>query len=139
MNGSSVLSPTRIMITEVDFKRLNEPVQSPRYRAAQIRLRDGLVNGIVVASPDVPKCTITMRSRVRVRDLEADESQTFTLVYPEEADIDEGKLSILAPLATALLGARTGQVVEFKAPAGPQRLRVEKFLYEPETAGDFHQ
>ena len=138
MNGSSVLSPTRIMITEVDFDRLNELVQSPRYRAAQTALKDELVNSIVVASPDVPKRIVTMRSRVRIRDLEADELQTYTLVYPEEADIDDGKLSILAPLATALLGTRTGQVVEFEAPAGPQRLRVEKILYQPEAAGDFH-
>jgi regulator of nucleoside diphosphate kinase len=113
-------------------------VQSPRYRAATTGLRDELVNGIVVASPDVPKRMVTMRSRVRVRDLEADESQTYTLVYPEEADIDQGKLSILAPLATALLGARTGQVVKFDAPAGPRRLLVEKILYQPEAAGDFH-
>jgi regulator of nucleoside diphosphate kinase len=126
------------MITDVDFKRLNDLVQSPRYRAAQTGLRDELVDGIVVASPDVPKRIVTMRSRVRVRDLEADELQTYTLVYPEEADIDQGKLSILAPLATALLGARTGQVVKFDAPAGPQRLKVEKILYQPEAAGDFH-
>ena len=51
---------------------------------------------------------------------------------------DEGKLSILAPLATALLGARAGQVVTFDAPAGPQRLQVEKILYQPEAAGDYH-
>ena len=138
MNGSSVLSPTRIMITAVDFDRLNELVQSPRYRAATTGLRDELVNGIVVASPDVPKRIVAMRSRVRVHDVQADESQTYTLVYPEEADIGQGKVSILAPLATALLGARAGQVVEFDAPAGPQRLRVEKILYQPEAAGDFH-
>jgi len=138
MSGSSVLSPTRITITAVDFDRLNELVQSPRYRAATTGLRDELVNGIVVASPDVPKRIVAMRSRVRVRDVQADDSQTYTLVYPEEADIGQGKVSILAPLATALLGARAGQVVEFDAPAGPQRLRVEKILYQPEAAGDFH-
>jgi regulator of nucleoside diphosphate kinase len=138
MNGSSVLSPTRIMISELDFERLSELVQSSRYRTAPTGLKDELLNGIVVASPDVPKRIVTMRSRVRVRDLQADELQTYTLVYPEEANIDEGKLSILAPLATALLGARVGQVVKFVAPAGPQRLRIEKILYQPEAAGDFH-
>jgi regulator of nucleoside diphosphate kinase len=38
----------------------------------------------------------------------------------------------------ALLGARVGKVVQFGAPAGPRRLKVEKILYQPEAAGDFH-
>jgi regulator of nucleoside diphosphate kinase len=142
MIGTSVLSRTNVVITEVDFDRLNELARSPRYRGANsvmlAGLRDELAHGMVVAPPNVPKSVVTMRSRVRVRDLETDESQTYTLVYPEEADIDEGKLSILAPLATALLGKRTGHVVEFDAPAGLRRLKVEKILYQPEAAGDFH-
>jgi regulator of nucleoside diphosphate kinase len=68
----------------------------------------------------------------------AGESETYTLVYPDEADILAGRLSVLAPLGIALLGARVGQVVEFDAPAGARRLKVEKVLYQPEGAGDFH-
>ena len=45
---------------------------------------------------------------------------------------------MLAPLGTALLGTRVGDVVEFAAPAGTRRLKVEKVLYQPEAAGDFH-
>jgi regulator of nucleoside diphosphate kinase len=70
----------------------------------------------------------------------ADETGTeeYTLVYPDEADIDDGKLSVLAPLGIALLGTRVGQTLEFQVPAGTRRLRVEKILYQPEAAGDFH-
>jgi regulator of nucleoside diphosphate kinase len=79
-----------------------------------------------------------MRSEVRVRDLADDEIETYTLVYPHEANINEGKLSVLAPLGTALLGARVGQIVEFDAPAGTRRLKVVRILYQPEAAGDLH-
>ena len=83
-----------------------------------------------------------MHSRVRVRDL-ADEAapaaaETYTLVYPDEANIPERKLSVLAPMGAALLGAREGQVVEFQTPGGARRLKVVKVVYQPETAGDFH-
>ena len=60
------------------------------------------------------------------------------LVFPSDADIDEGRLSVLAPLGTALLGARVGDLVEVNAPAGVRRIKVEKVLYQPEAAGDFH-
>ena len=81
---------------------------------------------------------MTMHSRVRVRDLKAQESETYTLVYPDQADINENKLSVLAPLGMALLGTRVGQIVKFDAPAGQRRLKIEKILYQPEASGDFH-
>jgi len=73
-----------------------------------------------------------------VRDLKAQESETYTLVYPAQADINENKLSVLAPLGMALLGTRLGQIVEFDAPGGQRRLKIEKILYQPEACGDFH-
>jgi regulator of nucleoside diphosphate kinase len=129
-------------ITETDFDRLSQLVDSPRYRATHpvflAGLRRELDRGRVVPAVEVAKGTVTMRSRVRVRDLRARESETFTLVYPEEADIDEGKVSVLAPLGMALLGARVGAVVEVNAPGGVRRFRVEEILYQPEAAGDLH-
>jgi regulator of nucleoside diphosphate kinase len=79
-----------------------------------------------------------MHARVRVRDLRSGETETYTLVYPDEADIDDGKLSVLAPLGAALLGTRAGRVVEVAAPAGPRRVKVERVLYQPEAVGDYH-
>ena len=131
-----------ILITQADFDRLQGLVESPRYRATHaaslIVLKDELGRGNVVAANEVPRGVVTMHSQVRVRDPKADESETYTLVYPDEADINQGKLSVLAPLGIALLGTKVGQVVSFDAPAGQRRLKVEKILYQPEAAGDFH-
>jgi regulator of nucleoside diphosphate kinase len=131
-----------ILITQADFDRLGALVDSPRYRATHsaslMVLKEELNRGNVIAADEVPKGVVTMHSQVRVRDLKADESETYTLVYPDEADINEGKLSVLAPLGIAMLGAKVGQVIKFDAPAGQRRLKVEKILYQPEAAGDFH-
>ena len=142
MNGKSVMQEVGVVITEADFDRLRHLLESPRYRATHpvlLRtLKTELDRSAVVAPGDVPKGVVTMHSRVRVRDVSAGESETYTLVYPDEADILAGKVSVLAPLGIALLGARVGQVVDFEAPAGPRRLKVEKVLYQPEDSGDFH-
>jgi regulator of nucleoside diphosphate kinase len=131
-----------ILITQADFDRLQGLVDSPRYRATHsaslMVLKDELDRGKVVAADDVPRGVVTMHSRVRVHDLKADESEIYTLVYPDEADINDGKLSVLAPLGIALLGTKVGQVIKFDAPAGQRRLKVEMILYQPEAAGDFH-
>ena len=79
-----------------------------------------------------------MNSKVRVRDLATDKVETYTLVYPDDADINAKRLSIFAPLGAALLGSRTGEVVSFEVPAGTRRLRIERILYQPEAAGHFH-
>jgi regulator of nucleoside diphosphate kinase len=136
------MSAKQIVITEADFDRLSSLLDSPRYRsthaASLMTLKDELERGAVVTAGDVPKDVVTMHSRVRIRDLKADESETYQLVYPGQADINEAKLSVLAPLGIALLGTKVGQVVKFDAPAGQRRLKVEKILYQPEAAGDFH-
>ena len=142
MIAHSVISTKEIVITAADFDRLQGLLDSPRYRSTQapllLALREELDRGTIVPSDTVPKGVETMHSRVRVRDLKAQESDTYTLVYPDQADIDENKLSVLAPLGMALLGTRVGQIVKFDAPAGQRRLKIERILYQPESAGDFH-
>jgi regulator of nucleoside diphosphate kinase len=142
MNARTAVAERTIVITEADFDRLKHLLESPRFRTTHavllMALEAELVRGEVVASDRVPDDVVTMHSRVRVRDLDDDEKDTYTLVYPDDADINEGKLSVLAPLGTALLGTRVGDVVEFEAPAGTRRLKIERVLYQPEAAGHLH-
>jgi regulator of nucleoside diphosphate kinase len=142
MIAQNIVSTNEIVITTADFDRLRGLLDSPRYRSTQapllLALREELERGQVVPADAVPTGVVTMHSQVRVRDLKAQESETYTLVYPDEADINENKLSVLAPLGMALLGTRIGQVVKFDAPGGPRRLKIEKILYQPESSGDFH-
>jgi regulator of nucleoside diphosphate kinase len=130
------------VITEADFDRLNDLVQSRQVRMSYGSLATGveqkLKDGDVVAPSLVPKGVVTMNSKVRVRDLTTDERETYTLVYPRDADINDGRLSVLAPMGRALLGAKIGDVVAVEAPVGIRKLKIERILYQPEAAGDFH-
>ncbi len=81
---------------------------------------------------------VTMNSQARVRDLNSNEEMVFTLVFPAEVDYVRGRLSVIAPIGTALLGYRAGDTVEWKVPAGIRRLKIEQVLYQPEAAGDHH-
>ena len=87
-----------------------------------------LERAVVVDAVDVPKSVVTMGSRVRVADLDTGEHREFVLVYPSEADVSANRISVLAPLGTAVLGYREGDDVEWIMPAGPRRLRIERVM-----------
>lgn len=139
---NNVLNRNCVLLNERDFDRLYELVQSPRLRATHApmvsMLKQELTGGTVVSPASVPKDVVTMNSRIRFRDLATGERETYTLVYPEMADLELERLSVLTPLGAALLGASVGDIVECNTPGGIRRLRIEKLLYQPEAAGDFH-
>ncbi len=98
--------------------------------------RPGRLDGAVVLPPgEIPADVVTMDSVVRLTDLEAGTRGTYTLVYPGRADFRAGRLSVLAPVGTALLGRREGDVVEGAGPAGPRRFRIDAVVYQPEADG----
>jgi regulator of nucleoside diphosphate kinase len=80
---------------------------------------------------------ITMNSRAEMRDFETGETIAFTLVFPSEANIDEEKISVLAPIGAGMLGYRVGDEFEWKVPDGLRRMKVTNVEYQPEAAGDF--
>jgi regulator of nucleoside diphosphate kinase len=63
---------------------------------------------------------------------------TYRLVFPKDADVDAGAISVMAPVGMAILGYAVGDVVEWPVPSGSRRLSIEQVLYQPEAAGDFH-
>lgn len=133
----------RIFITRADKSRLTELIERTLREGgrdvAHLRgLGDELERAEVVEPREVPSDVVTMNSTVRISDLESGESLTCTLVYPDKANIDEGRLSILAAVGTALLGYRVGDVVEWAVPAGLRKMRIEALTYQPEAAGAYH-
>ena len=93
-----------------------------------------LNRGKCVAANKVPRDVITMHSKAHLVDLESGEELIYTLVFPNEADIRQDKISVLAPIGTAMLGYRVGDVFEWPVPDGLRRLRVKAVLYQPEAA-----
>ena len=132
---------TTIYITELDYNRLSGLIDRTRERDGADReylnkLETELDRAEVVAPKDIPANVVTMRSQVRLRDLMSGESNTYSLVFPTEADFAKGKISVLAPIGTAILGYRQGDTIEWPVPSGLRKLKIEEILYQPESAGD---
>lgn len=64
---------------------------------------------------------VTMDAEVTFRDDISMQEQTVTLVYPDAANIDEGKISILTPIGAAMIGLSVSQTIEFQTPGGRWR------------------
>ena len=128
-----------LYITQADMVRLRSLIESLSTSREEIEdLRAELAQASMVAPADIPPDVITMNSKAQLRDLSDGEVMTYTLVFPSKANADNGLVSVLAPIGTAMLGHRVGDEFEWRVPAGPIRLRVENVLYQPEAAGHFH-
>jgi len=90
-----------------------------------------LDRALVMEPSQVSPTVVTLHAAVRVRDLESGQRQELTLVSPREADVSAGRISVLAPLGTALIGYRQGDVVERLMPGGLRRLLIEEVLQAP--------
>lgn len=135
---------TNIYITKPDHERLTKLIEIAREREGDANrqyldlLEEELDRAEVVQQKDIPADVITMRSTVRLKDLETGEEMNYQPVFPTEANYDEGKISVLAPIGTAMLGYRRGDTIEWQVPSGVRRLRVEEVLYQPEAKGEYH-
>jgi regulator of nucleoside diphosphate kinase len=129
-----------IFVTERDLERLTSVLRAHgagRDMEACAALEDELGRARVVESAAIPHDVVTMNSRVRFQDVETGDETEVTLVYPKDADIGAGKVSVLAPVGSALLGLSCGESIEWPMPAGRKRhLRIVAVTYQPEAAGD---
>jgi regulator of nucleoside diphosphate kinase len=134
-----------IYITTSDYQRLSTLVERSRDRNGDAdrqyldQLEEELARAEVVDPKDIPGDVITMRSKVSLKDLKSGQTVMYSLVFPSEANYKKGQISVLAPIGTALLGNRSGDVVESRVPSGLRRLKVKEVLYQPEAAGNYHE
>ena len=134
------MDPRDIYITDYDVNRLKELLQigigfAERDRSSLETLQGELDRAHIVDPTAVPHDVVTMNSRVRLTDIETNEEHVYTLVFPSEANVEQRKISILAPIGTAILGYRVGDTVKWSVPGGIRTLRLEEILYQPEAAG----
>jgi len=126
-----------IIVTDRDVDRLRRLVRALKYSLfrdqRQLELLDQALESAEVRPPGrVPRDVVRMNSRFRVLDCDTRRKGLYTLVFPEEANISRGFISVLAPLGIALLGRRSGDIIEAQVPGGIRRLRVEHVWYGPE-------
>lgn len=133
------MSARTIQITEPDLTRLADLLDRERRwpgldRELLRALSHKVGDAELVRSDEIPRDVITLHSRVRVKDLDTGMDTTYLLVTPAHASTATGALSVLSPVGAALLGHREGDMIEYRLPGGPRRLKVEQVLYQPEAA-----
>jgi regulator of nucleoside diphosphate kinase len=130
-----------IIMSSVDQDRLERLLSSKNYR--QLPGVDALereINRATVVEPtQVPPDVVTMNSTIRfVDDVSASEF-TLTLVYPKDAGPAD-RISILAPVGSALLGLSVGQSIVWRVPGGRElNVRVLEVIRQPEAMGEYHR
>ncbi|HSI36354.1 MAG TPA: nucleoside diphosphate kinase regulator [Tepidisphaeraceae bacterium] len=138
-----MIAQSEITVTETDLARLREMTRDLRANKHPLRqyaagLEDELARARIIPAAGVPPDVVTMNSRVRIRDQRRRSTEILTLVYPRDANGVDGRVSILAPLGLALLGARAGDTISWVVPAGLRTFIVDAVLYQPESAGHRH-
>lgn len=127
----------KIYVTEADFDALERVLDAPAIRKLPgvEALWQELHRSQVVPADKIPADVVTMNSTVRFEDETAGTAHQLTLVYPHDVDGSVNKVSITAPVGSALLGLSVGQSIEWQVPGGRRvRLKVLEVLHQPEAA-----
>ena len=125
-----------LTVTTHDARRLEALLQGATARSTPMAslLEEELSRAVLVEPQDVPPDIVTMHSRVVCRDEGSGEQREIELVYPHEADAARDRISILAPVGTALLGLAVGSSIEWPVPGGrTTRMRVMAVPYQPKA------
>lgn len=133
---------TTIILSRLDVERIERILEGAALRGSPVaeRLR-GEINRADIREPAaMPADVVSMNSAVDCVDEASGKHHTLTLVYPKDADADAGRISVLAPVGSALLGLRVGQSIDWPGQGGRTlRLKVTAIHYQPEAAGDLHR
>lgn len=132
-----------VYITDYDYKRLElllDIMNSvPQNRRDDLScLEHELETCKVVAPDEMPGNVVTLNSRVKYVDLDTSQERIVTLVFPSNADLSAGRISVTTPMGAAIFGYAEGDVVGWRVYSGRKTIRIEEVLYQPEAAGDYH-
>lgn len=128
----SRLDYTRIM-KSIDDAKSQKTIKADEAE----KLINELKSAKIVDPQDVPVDIVTMNSVVKVSFLNTKKEIQFQIVYPDQANFRENKISIFSPVATALIGYKVGDEIEWMVPSGMTKIRIDKIIYQPEAAGDY--
>ena len=129
-----------IMLSVTDFERLDKLLSGlSEDTIGYDTLSQELERAVLVAPEALPADVVSMNSTVRFR-LANGKQSTLTLVYPKDLDQSGDKISILAPVGSALLGLKCGDTINWPLPSGDMSsITVEEVLYQPERAGLYYR
>lgn len=131
-----------ILLTKLDHTRIKKSIKEAlSERTITQNEADGLLNELnsaqLVESYEIPPDIVTMNSIVKLKFLNQNKEIEIQIVYPKDADSAKNKISIFSPIATALIGYKVGDEIEWFVPAGLTKMKIMKIIYQPEKVGEF--
>ena len=130
-----------LVLSSLDLDRLDQLLSRlPATDPVRLLLEQELERGAVVEPEAMPANVVTMNSKVKIRLTKTGDESCLTLVYPKDLDASGEKVSVLAPVGSALLGLSEGDEIHWPMPSGEvQPIQVLQLLYQPERAGQLHR
>lgn len=134
---------SQLIVNRLDYARIKKCISDARHfnslsPANAQKLMSELDAAKIVEPEAVPANVVTMNSIVKLSFLHNNKQNQFQIVYPEQANFSENKISIFSPIATALIGYKVNDEIEWIVPAGLTKIRIDEIIYQPEAAGDFN-
>lgn len=135
------LSRPKIIVSTLDAERIEQLLDGlPHNAAIKDELETELLRADVVEPTEIPANVVTMNSTVRFKVASSPEEFELTLVYPKDLDASGKKISILAPIGSALLGLTQGDQIQWPTPdGGVQQVTIQEITYQPERNGEYHR
>jgi len=120
----------KLVLLDTDTEQLKKLLQDKASECHQYcsALKEEIQKAQIVSQDKLPSDVVTMHSTVEILDVEDDEMSKYMLVYPWEADADSCKISILAPIGTAILGYRENDEISWKVPSGIRTLKISSVM-----------
>lgn len=133
----------RTIINKLDYLRIQQCMYDAKQaNAITVTEAASLLNelklGKLLEPEEIPEDVVTMNSIVKISFLNSNKTIEFQLVYPDKADVKKNKISIFSPIATALIGYKVADEIEWCVPAGVTKIRIEEIMYQPEAAGHYN-
>lgn len=117
-----------VIVTETDYNLLKPFFSKISKSTEGMSLSSELSRAVVIKDDAFPQHAIRLNSRIQIVEETTGESMELTIVLPQYADIKQKKISILTPIAAALIGFRKGEVVKWKVPAGLKEFKITEVI-----------
>ena len=132
----------KVTLTKNDYTRIYKAITDAKNSKTinsneAEKLLSELSKAEIVPSEKIDKDVVTMNSEVKLFFEKNKKKQSFKIVYPQDANLKENKISIFSPIATALIGYKIGDEIEWIVPGGMTKIKIVDLIYQPEAAGDF--
>lgn len=133
----------KIIINRLDYARIKKCINDARQfksitESELQKLVNELESAVIMEPEAIPANVVTMNSIVKLSFSNNNKQVQFQIVYPDQANFRENKISIFSPIATALIGYKVGDEIEWIVPAGLTKMKIEEIIYQPEAAGDYN-